>query len=43
MIEASVDSFLIHYEKMEALFEKITTPISQKEQLAFQKALKIKL
>lgn len=43
MIEASVDSFLIHYEKMEALFEKITTPISEKEQLVFQKALKIKV
>ena len=43
MIEASVDSFLIHYEKMEALFEKITAPIPEKEQLAFQKLLKIKV
>ncbi|MCH5149401.1 MAG: Fic family protein [Spirochaetales bacterium] len=43
MIEASVDSFLLHYEKMEAIFEKITTPISKQEQTAFQKLLKIKL
>jgi hypothetical protein len=43
MIEASVDSFLIHYEKMEALFEKITAPIPEKEQLAFQKLLKLKV
>lgn len=43
MIEASADSFLLHYEKMDAIFRKITTPISKDEQTSFQKRLKIKL
>ena len=35
MIEASVDSFLKNYEKMDRIFEKITKPISTKEQENF--------
>lgn len=39
MIEASVDSMLCNYEKMENLFRKSVEPISPKEQEAFIKAI----
>ncbi len=35
MIEASVDSFLKNYEKMDRIFDKITKPILKKEQEHF--------
>ena len=35
MIEASVDSFLKNYEKMDVIFKKITKPISKKDQEYF--------
>ena len=35
MIEASADSFLKNYEKMDRIFEKITKPISKKDQEYF--------
>ena len=39
MIEASVDSFLKNYNKMDKIFEKITKPISKKDQEYFVNAI----